>query len=743
MSETYLRSAFKNWITAAEKSGLEPIASPRIDAYVNALKFSSTKIIGAKLSTTDLFSCVTSDEFQDIRKALESSQNFAFINEISDGVFGEALALYGRFLEDVTKPVCWIFASNPKVYDIIPAVQELSVITWRIEQRDKMIKKNDRVYLWLPGVDGGIVASGTIVSSPEEREPLRGDPFVVDENMFFNTFIGVDIKIDRRFTNPIISANMLLKNDVTKTLEILVFPGSYHYYVMPEQESAIECVIDNCPEPTLVETIDPSDTDDLASEEETSSESVNMQEGSASDTANVDSQMHRKRRYWVFTPDSGSKMWADYYTHGFISFGYDAIGNFKKYASREQIRVKMRSSYGTGRSYKLMGHMAWQFSEEMKPGDIIYISTDGEKIIGRGIIKSDYYFDVSRKQQKSSRDVIWTDKGDWAIPFDLPRFSVVDITNYASWCRDIEQTILGTQESIIHNDISTPGLPKYSPKDFCNDVFMSLDRFNDLAQLLKTKKNIILTGVPGVGKTYSAERLAYALMGKKDPDRLKIIQFHKSYSYESFVMGYRPAEVGQKLQTGVFYDFCKEAEPDDRDYFLIIDDISRGDISAIFGDLLNLIGSDYRGKSLRLLYRDEYFSVPKNLYIIATLSTSHESLLFSDDSLRRRFAFYEMTPAFGTPEFDAYRARFSNKKLDKLIKVITDFNNSVSSEGPSLNASVLGHSYFCDRDLGEDQSIEQIAKYEIIPLIGTFFNGKSDREEKIKLWSQKILTAIK
>lgn len=403
----------------------------------------------------------------------------------------------------------------------------------------------------------------------------------------------------------------------------------------------------------------------------------------------------------------------------------------------------MRSIYGTGRSYKHMGHMAWQFSEEMQPGDIIYMSPDGKRIIGRGIIKSKYYVDVSRKQQKNTRDVVWTDKGEWIIPYGLPRFSILDITNYASLCRNIEQDILGSQESTIHNDISIPSLPKYSPNDFCKDVFMSIERFNELAQLLKIKKNIILTGAPGVGKTYSAERLAYAIMGKKDPERLKIIQFHKSYSYESFVMGYKNSELGQVLQTGIFYDYCKEAEPDDRDYFLIIDDISRGDVSAIFGDLLNLISPDYREKPIRLLFRDEYFSVPKNLYIIATMSTSQESSPFCDYSLRRRFAFYEMNPAFGTLEFENYKSTFSNKKLDKLIKVIIDFNKSTASENSDPNTFQLGHSYFCDRDLTQDQAIEQIAKYEIIPLINNFFDGQNDREEKITLWTQKILAAIK
>ncbi|NLT12699.1 MAG: AAA domain-containing protein [Clostridiaceae bacterium] len=742
MSETYLRSAFKNWITAAEKSGLEPIASPRIDAYVNALKFSTTKIIGAKLPTTDLFLYVTIEEFQSARKIIEHSQNFAFVNETSDGVFGEALDLYSRFLEDITKPVCWIFSSNPKVYDIIPAVQELSIITWRVEQRDKMIKKNDRVYLWLPGVDGGIVASGTIISSPEERDPLRGDPYVVDENLFFEAFLGVDIKIDRRFTNPIISANMLLKNEITKTLEILVFPGSYHYYVMPEQEAAIECVIENCPEPEHFDSVDMT-SDEMTDTEAPIDLNTDSAEMTPSDSVTSSSQVFRKRRFWVFTPDDGTKMWADYYTQGFISFGYDSIGDYKKYGSREQIRVKMRSIYGPGRSYKHMGHMAWQFSEEMQPGDIIYMSPDGKKIIGRGIIKSNYYVDVSRKQKKNTRDVIWTDKGDWTISYDLPRFSILNISNYASLCRNIEQDILGSQESIIHNDVSIPGLPKYSPTDFCNDVFMNIDQFNELQQLLKTKKNIILTGAPGVGKTYSAERLAYAIMGKKDPDRLKTIQFHKSYSYDSFVMGYLNSEAGKVLQTGIFYDLCKEAEPDDRDYFLIIDDIGRGDVSAIFGDLLNLIGPDYREKSIRLLYRDEYFSVPKNLYIIATLSTTRESSPFSDYSLRRRFAFYEMNPAFGTPEFENFKSAFSNKKLDKLIKVIMDFNKSLPSDSTDPNIFQLGHSYFCDRDLTQDQAIEHIAKFEIIPLISTFFDGLSDRQEIIKLWTQKILAAVK
>lgn len=156
----------------------------------------------------------------------------------------------------------------------------------------------------------------------------------------------------------------------------------------------------------------------------------------------------------------------------------------------------------------------------------------------------------------------------------------------------------------------------YTKDDFLTDVFMSVPDFTHLERLLRRKKNIILQGAPGVGKTYTAKRLAYAMMGEKDESRIESVQFHQNYSYEDLIMGYKPCEDSFSLQHGIFYEFCHRAANDpSRDYFFIIDEINRGNLSKIFGELLQLIEVDYREKAIRLAYsKDELFAVPSNLY---------------------------------------------------------------------------------------------------------------------------------
>ena len=117
--------------------------------------------------------------------------------------------------------------------------------------------------------------------------------------------------------------------------------------------------------------------------------------------------------------------------------------------------------------------------------------------------------------------------------------------------------------------------------------------YTRLVGLLRNKKNIILQGAPGVGKTYAAKRLAYSMMGVKDVERVMMVQFHQSYSYEDFIMGFRPSATGFELKKGAFYNFCKKAEVDsDNEYFFIIDEINRGNLSKIFGELFMLIEND-------------------------------------------------------------------------------------------------------------------------------------------------------
>ena len=185
---------------------------------------------------------------------------------------------------------------------------------------------------------------------------------------------------------------------------------------------------------------------------------------------------------------------------------------------------------------------------------------------------------------------------------------MTDITPYSDFVQEIKDLF---EDDDIVDDEQEVTYPEYTAENFLDDVYMSEEDYSRLVGLLRNKKNIILQGAPGVGKTYAAKRLAYSMMGVKDVERVMMVQFHQSYSYEDFIMGFRPTETGFELKKGVFYEFCRKAAEDDRPYFFIIDEINRGNLSKIFGELFMLIESDKRGVELQLLYAD---SRPKPCY---------------------------------------------------------------------------------------------------------------------------------
>lgn len=276
---------------------------------------------------------------------------------------------------------------------------------------------------------------------------------------------------------------------------------------------------------------------------------------------------------------------------------------------------------------------------------------------------------------------------------------------------------------------------KYSKEDFLKQVFVSQDDYERLKSLLLRKKNVILQGAPGVGKTYAAKRLAYAIMGEKDEDRIMQVQFHQNYSYEDFVMGYKPNDNdGFVLKPGKFYKFCKDAEKDkDHEYFFIIDEINRGNLSKIFGELLMLIESDYRDKEIELSYKDEKFSVPSNVYIIGMMNTADRSLAMIDYALRRRFSFFEMKPGFETPQFKSYIEEKKDSKLDKLVDALVDLNKLIESDDSLGSGFCIGHSYLCE--LGTEYNLESIVEYDIIPMLREYWFDNNERfnQEALKL----------
>lgn len=276
----------------------------------------------------------------------------------------------------------------------------------------------------------------------------------------------------------------------------------------------------------------------------------------------------------------------------------------------------------------------------------------------------------------------------------------------------------------------------YTKEDFLKQVYMTEERYDTLVALLKNKKNLILQGAPGVGKTFAAKRLAYSMMGEMDDSRIEFIQFHQNYSYEDFIMGYKPQEEGFKLTNGIFYQFCMNAaNHPDKEYFFIIDEINRGNMSKIFGELLMLIEKDYRGTKATLAYSGTAFSVPKNLYIIGMMNTADRSLAMIDYALRRRFSFFEMEPGFNSDGFKAYQASLQNETFNALIEQVIDLNREIKMDDSLGEGFRIGHSYFCGQETCTEEWMKSVVYYDIIPMLQEYW---FDDKQKVQRWENNL-----
>lgn len=283
--------------------------------------------------------------------------------------------------------------------------------------------------------------------------------------------------------------------------------------------------------------------------------------------------------------------------------------------------------------------------------------------------------------------------------------------------------------------VSVETVDKYTKEDFLDEVYMTENRYNMLVSVLKNKKNIILQGAPGVGKTFAAKRLAYSMMGEKDENRIEFIQFHQNYSYEDFMMGYKPVNDGFELKYGIFYHFCqKAANHPDKEYFFIIDEINRGNMSKIFGELLMLIERDYRGTKATLAYNGLSFTVPKNLYIIGMMNTADRSLAMIDYALRRRFSFFDIEPGFDSEGFMKYQEELNNETFSLLVSKVKELNKEISLDKSLGKGFCIGHSYFCGQTECSDEWLHAIVDYDILPMLSEYWfddTGKLQRWENI------------
>lgn len=446
-------------------------------------------------------------------------------------------------------------------------------------------------------------------------------------------------------------------------------------------------------------------------------------------------------RYWVYAPGKDSIMWEEFYKRGVMAIGWDEIGDLSLFKNKSEIKEIMKKIYNPNLSYKNAAHATWQFANEMKVGDIIFVKKGRSQLIGRGIVTSDYFYDFEASEYNHIRTVKWTHHGEWPYPGKAAMKTLTDVTPYSDFVEKLNN-IFDDDTSEDVEEVEKL-YSSYTKSDFLDDVFMSEEEYEKLKTILNYKKNVILQGAPGVGKTYTAKRLAYSLMGEKNIERVKMVQFHQSYSYEDFIMGFRPSDNGFELRKGAFYHFCKKAEPDaSNDYFFIIDEINRGNLSKIFGELFMLIENDKRGASLQLVYSDEKFSIPENLYIIGMMNTADRSLAMLDYALRRRFAFFELQPGFDTDGFKTYQAIINNRKLDDLIACVKNLNFAIVADESLGEGFCIGHSYFCNLtpESVNNQVISNIVEYELIPLLKEYW---FDEPTLVREWSERLRSTIK
>ncbi len=395
--------------------------------------------------------------------------------------------------------------------------------------------------------------------------------------------------------------------------------------------------------------------------------------------------------------------------------------------------------------YNENGHKRRVFQNflDAKPGDLVigYESTPVKQVVAIAKIT----------KEQDGKELVFEKTEGLSVPIDYqvlrdcselenmeyfsqPQGSLFRLTkDEFDFIMDIirEENPLSTTDDVIE---------PYSRDDFLREVFMSGEQYDTLVSLLKNKSNLILQGAPGVGKTYAAKRLAYSIMKEKDESRIEFVQFHQNYSYEDFMMGYKPTENGFELKYGIFYRFCTlAANYPEKPFFFIIDEINRGNMSKIFGELLMLIEKDYRGTKTTLAYNGMSFSVPKNLYIIGMMNTADRSLAMIDYALRRRFSFFTMTPGFDTNGFKAYQSSLSNTDLDKLVDEVKSLNKAISND-TSLGAGFcIGHSYFCGHKSNEDGCwIREIVDYDIVPMLSEYW---FDDPENVRKWADLLTGA--